>query len=381
MQEETSVRKGLTHTVKITVRRRARRCGRTVKNLLRPARTAAALVGAVSIDSVQPRSELIAENALLRQQILVLRRAAPPGPRLHHEDRLILVVLARLNTAWRDALHLVQPDTLLRWHRDLFTLLWRRRSRGRGRSRRLRAEVIDLIQTMATANVLWGAERIRGELLKLGIRASKRTVHKYMRSLRPRDKPRQTWGTFLRNHTHDMWACDFLQLYDAWFRPIYAFFIVTHGSREVVHVNVTRSPTDAWVAQQLREATLFDAAPRFLIRDNDGKFGSDFAAAATSVYLDVVTIPPKSPNLNAICERFLGGLRRECLDHVLILGEDHLRRVLAEWVGHFNGGRPHQGIGQRIPSQRQRPGRADPRGPIVAFPVLGGLHHDYRRVA
>ena len=228
---------------------------------------------------------------------------------------------------------------------------------------------------------LWGAERIRGELLKLGIRVSKRTVQKYMRSVRPRGQHGQTWGTFLRNHTHDIWACDFLQLYDAWFRPIYAFFIVAHGTREVVHVNVTRSPTDAWVAQQLREATPYDSARRFLIRDNDGKFGRDFAAAATSADIDVVPIPPRSPNLNAICERFLGGLRRECLDHVLLLGEDHLRRVLAEWVGHFNGGRPHQGIGQRIPNQRQRPGRVEPCRRIVAFPVLGGLHHDYRRAA
>ena len=371
----------LTQAVKIAVRRRFHECGRTIKNMLRPVRTAAALVGAVSIDAVRPRSELVAENALLRQQILVLRRAAPPRPRLHREDRLILVILARLTPAWRDALHVVQPDTLLRWHRDLFTLLWRHKSRRRGAGRRLRAEVIDLIQAMATANGLWGAERIRGELLKVGIRVSKRTVQKYMRPVRPRGQHGQTWGTFLRNRTHDIWACDFLQLYDAWFRPIYAFCIVTHGSREVVHVNVTRSPTDGWVAQQLREATPYDTGPPFLIRDNDGKFGSDFAAVATSADIDVVPIPPKSPNLNAICERFLGGLRRECLDHVLILGEDHLRRVLAEWVGHFNGGRPHQGIGQRIPNQRQRPGRADPHGRIVAFPVLGGLHHDYRRAA
>ena len=349
--------------------------------MLRPVRTGAALVCAVSIDAVRPRSALVAENALLRQQILVLRRAAPSRPRLHAEDRLILVFLARLNTAWRDALHVVKPDPLLRWHRDLFTLLWHHTSRRRGARGRLRVERIDLIQAMATANGLWGAERIRGELLTLGIRVSKRTVQQYMRSVRPRGQHGQTWGTFLRNHTHDIWACDVLQLYDAWVRPIYAFFLVAHGTREVVHVNVTRSPTDAWVAQQLREATPYDSAPRFLIRDNDGKFGRDFAAAATSADMDVVPIPPRSPNLNAICERFLGGLRRECLDHVLLLEEDHLRRVLAEWVGHFNGGRPHQGIGQRIPNQRQRPGRVEPCRRIVAFPVLGGLHHDYRRAA
>ena len=371
----------LVKAVSTVVVRPGRRLGQTLKTLLRPARTAAALAGAVTVDTFRPRSQLVAEIALLRQQILVLRRTAPQRPRLQREDRLILVLLARLDSAWRDVLLVVTPDTLLRWHRGLFTLLWRGKSRRRGQFRRLRAEVIELIKAMAKANVLWGAERIRGELLKLGIRVSKRTVQKYIRSVRPRGDRGQTWGTFLRNHSHDIWACDFLQLYDAWFRPIYAFFIVRHGSREVVHCNVTRAPTDQWVAQQLREATPYGEGPRFLIRDNDGKFGSNFAAAAVGAAIDVVTIPPRSPNLNAICERFLGGLRRECLDHVLILGEDHLRRVLTEWVGHFNGGRPHQGIRQRIPSRRQPPGRAEPLGSIVAFPVLGGLHHDYRRAA
>jgi putative transposase len=291
------------------------------------------------------------------------------------------VLLARLNTAWRDALHLVSPETLLRWHRSLFTRVWRRTSRGTVRPRRLRSDVIALIKAMATANRLWGAERIRGELLKLGIRVSKRTVQKYRRSVRPRATPGQTWGTFLRNHTHDIWACDFLQLYDAWFHPIYAFVIVCHGSREVVHANVTRAPTDAWVAQQLREATPYNAGPRFLIRDRDHKFGGQFAAVAAGANLVVVTMPPQSPNLNAICERFLGSLRRECLDHILILGEHHLRQVRAEWVEHFNGGRPHQGIGQRIPNQRRQSGHVDTDGSIVAVPVLRGLHHDYRRAA
>ena len=368
-------------TTTSTVERGGHRVGQIIKTLLRPVRTTAALTSAAALDAVRPRSELVAENALLRLQILVLARAAPPRPRLFREDRLLLVLLARVNTAWRDALHLVQPDTLLRWHRDLFTLFWRRRSRGTPRSRGLGAELVELIRTMANANALWGAERIRGELLKLGLRVSKRTIQKYLRACRPRAGRGQTWRTFLRNHAAEIWACDFLQLHDAWFRPLFAFVIIRHGSREIVHVNVTRSPTDAWVAQQLREATPYEQAPRFLIRDHDGKFGSHFAAAADGAGIDVVTIPPKSPNRNAICERFLGGLRRECLDHILILGEDHLRRVLAEWVRYFNAGRPHQGIGQRIPSQPGLPDHTAPGGQIVARPVLGGLHHDYRRAA
>jgi hypothetical protein len=364
-----------------TVERGGHRVGRIIKTLLRPVRTTAALTGAAALDAIRPRSELVAENALLRQQILVLARAAPPRPRLFREDRLLLVRLARVNTAWRNALHLVQPDTLLRWHRDLFTLFWRRRSRRPHRSRGLGAEVVELIRTIANATALWGAERIRGELLKLGIRVSQRTIQKYRRACRPRAGRGQTGRTFLRNHAPDIWACDFRQLYDAWFRPLFAFVSIRHGRHEIVQVNVTRSPTDAWVAQQLREATPYEQAPRFLIRDNDGKFGSPFADAADGAGLDVVTIPPKSPNVTAICERFLGGLRRECLDHLLILGEDHLRRVLAEWVPYFNAGRPHQGIGQRIPSPPRLPDPTAPGGPIVARPVLGGLHHDYRRAA
>ena len=236
----------LVQVVTVTVVRRTRRLGRGVTNLLRPARTAAALVSAASLDALRPRSALMAENAFLRQQIVALRRAAPRRPRLHREDRLILVLLAGLDRAWRDALFVVQPDTLLRWHRDLFTLVWRRKSRRRDGPRRLRTEVVDLIRTMATANVLWGAERIRGELLKLGIRASKRTVQKYMRTGRPQRERGQTWDTFLRNHPHETWACDFLQLYDAWFRPIFAFFIVSHGTREVMTPRVPRSRPDPW---------------------------------------------------------------------------------------------------------------------------------------
>ena len=364
-----------------TVGRGGHRVGQIIKTLLRPVRTTAALTSAAALDAVRPRSELVAENAFLRLQILVLARAAPPRPRLFREDRLLLVLLARVNTVWRDALHLVQPDTLLRWHRDLFTLFWRRRSRRTHRSRGLGVEVVELIRAMAHANALWGAERIRGELLKLGMRVSKRTIQKYLRACRPRAGRGQTWRTFLRNHAAEIWACDFLQLHDARFRPLFAFVIIRHGSREIVHVNVTRSPTDTWVAQQLREATPYEQAPRFLIRDNDGKFGRHFAAAADGAGIDVVTIPPNSPNQNAICERFLGGLRRECLDHILILGEDHLRRVLAEWVRYFNAGRPHQGIGQRIPSEPRLPDHTTLDGPIVARPVLGGLHHDYRKAA
>lgn len=368
--------------VKNALVRLAHGVGCVAKRLTEPARSVTIVTAGMACDCVRSRASLLADNALLRQQVIVLRRSVK-RPALNRTDRVTMVLLAGFNRTWRDALHLVQPDTLLRWHREFFKNVWRRKSRPKGQPKRLAQEAIDLIKEMAVSNATWGAKRIRGELLKLGIRVSKRTIQKYMRQVRPPGKRGQTWETFVRNHTNDIWACDFLQLYDAWFRPIFAFFVVKHGSREVVHFKVTRSPSDEWTAQQLREATPWGAGPRFLIRDNDGKYGPKFAAAAIGAGTDVVSIPPKSPNLNPICERFLGSVRRECLDHVLILGEEHLQRVLREYVGaYFNVARPHQGIEQQIPcavgTTSEHPSSI---GRVVARPILGGLHHDYQRAA
>ena len=220
------------------------------------------------------------------------------------------------------------------------------------------------------------------ELLKLGLRVSKRTIQKYIRLVRPPGKRSQTWHTFITNHSDDIWACDFLQLYDVLFQPIFAFFVVNHGTREVVHFNVTRWPTDAWTAQQLREATPFCEGARYLIRDNDDKFGPKFAAVAKGTGIEVVPIPPRSPDLNPICERFLGSVRRECLDHVVILGECQLRRILGEYVEtYFNRARPHQGLAQKIPAPVSPPPIPKLERKVVALPILGGLHHDYQWAA
>jgi transposase InsO family protein len=177
------------------------------------------------------------------------------------------------------------------------------------------------------------------------------------------------------------WACDFLQVYDVWFRPIFAFFIVDVNTKRVVHVGVTRAPTEEWTAQQLREVTPFGRGPQSLIRDGDTKYGAAFDRVAEGASIEVVQIAPCAPRMNSVCERYIGGVRRECLDHVIILGEDHLRSVLSEYAkGYFNAARPHQGIGQRIPSGK-RTITSDATGKIAAFPVLNGLHHDYRRAA
>ncbi len=206
--------------------------------------------------------------------------------------------------------------------------------------------------------------------------------------------PNQDWRTFLHNHAHQVWACDFLPVYDLFFRPLF-IFIVELGTRRVLHFNVTRSPTDEWTAQMersavLREATPFGHAPRFLIRDNDSKYGGKFRRVAVSTGIEVLRTPYRAPRANAFCERYLGSVRRECLDHRLILSEAHLHRVIKEYVEYYNSARPHQGISQTTPQRSSSPMEEVPpgadgtdaaSGKIISFPVLGGLHHDYRRAA
>ena len=240
-----------------------------------------------------------------------------------------------------------------------------------------------MIQEMARDNRLWGAERIRGELLKLGIHVCKRTIQKYMRAVRTTRPRGQTWRTFLHTHAQQIWACDFLPVTDLFFRSLFAFFLIELKSRKVIHVGVTRSPTDAWTAQQLREATAFGIGPKYLIRDNDSKFGVDFARVAKTSGIEILKTPYHAPRANAICERFLGSVRRECLDHLLILHEKQLQRVLNAYVAYFNQARPHQGIKQQIPEPKAESDTSTSHacGKVISFPVLGGLHHDYRRSA
>jgi putative transposase len=332
------------------------------------------------VDHVRSRTELVQENALLRKQLEVVCRQIR-RPQLRRTDRAVLVLLARLTPRWRQAVLLVQPETILRWHRQGFKLLgWHRSKRGRRRPR-MSGETIALIERMARHNRLWGAERIRGELLKLGIHVAKRTIQKYVQHIRgPRPRARgPSWATFLRHHGHEIWACDFLQAYDLLFRPIFAFFVIELSARRVVHVAVTRSPSSAWVTQQLREATAWGEGPRFLIRDHDDKFGSRFDTVAGATGIRVLRTPVRAPNANAVCERFLRSVRAECLDHLIILGEAPLRAILRSYGVYFNTARPHQGIGQKVP--HGPPESPTAGGAIVELPVLGGLHHEYRRAA
>jgi putative transposase len=343
--------------------------------------TATPVVGALR-DVARSRHELILENALLRQQLLVLQRQNK-RPRLLGWDRAVIVGLASRVATWKNALLIVKPETVLRWHRELFRWHWQRKSEPKrpvGRPQ-LPKEQVALLRSMATENLTWGAERIRGELLKLGLPIAKSTIQRYLKGRRAAPRGSQTWLTFLHNHASAIWACDFLQLHDLWFRDLFVFVIIELSSRRVVHFAVTCHPSEGWVGQQLREATPFGEAPRFLIRDNDRKYGTTFDRVASGAGIRVLHTPHNAPRANAYCERFWGSLRRECLDCLFILGERHLRYCVQEYVHYFNHARPHQGLAQAIPMSPLLPVSDRPDGEIISRPVLYGLHHDYQRQA
>jgi putative transposase len=337
------------------------------------------LISGVLSDLARSRSDLIVENALLRQQLIVLHRQVK-RPQLTQSHRFLLVLLARFSRFWKQALHIVQPDTLLRWHRDLFRFFWRLKSKRKNNKPMIPPETIDLIRKMAKENHLWGAERIRGELLKLGIKVCKRTIQKYLPKVRKSPSSSQTWTTFVKNHVGDIWACDFTVVYDWLFRPWHIFVMMELKTRRIVHSAVTKSPTDDWIAQQLREATPWAKGLKYLLHDRDSKYAAHFSAVAAGSGIQELRTPYRAPRANGVCERFMGSMRRECPDHTIILQGRHLSRVVREYTNYFNQERPHQGIGQRIPDHYDLP-TSNLTGNISSRAILGGLHHSYFRMA
>jgi len=326
-------------------------------------------------DLTRSRTDLVVENALLRQQLIILKRQVK-RPQLTDPDRFRLVLFSHFAKFWKQSLHIVQPETLLRWHRELFHFYWKRKSQGQPK---ILAETIDLIRKMAVENSLWGAERIRGELLKLGIAVSKRTIQKYMPKARPSHTANQTWATFLKNQSREIWTCDFTVMYDWLFRQWYIFVVMDLKMRRIVHMGVTKYPTDAWTAQQLREATPWGRGPKYLMRDRDSKYATHFSAMAISSGIQKLQTPYRTPQANGICERFMGSLRRECLDQILFQDCRHVQRVVSEYIAYFNQERPHQGIRQRIPDDYDLPRSKPTRARVKSKAILGGLHHSYSR--
>ena len=274
-----------------------------VKHWLKPATPT--LISGLLSDLLRSRTDLIVENALLRQQLIVLNRPMKRLP-LTNPDRFRLMFLAHLTGFWKQSLHIVQPDTLLRWHRELFRFYWRRKLQGKPK---ISAETIELIHKLARENRLWGTERIQGELLKLGIEVSKRTIQKYMPKDRKSHVSSQTWATFLKNQAGAMWACDFTVMHDWLFRPWYIFVVMDLKTRRIVHTGVTNFPTDDWTAQQVRGATPWGKVPRYLIRDRDRKYAGHFSAMVANSGIQELKTPYRVPQANGVCDRFMGSLR------------------------------------------------------------------------
>ena len=318
---------------------------------------------------------LVLENLALRQQVAILRRTAP-RPRLRPSDRLFWVALRRMWSGWDDVLALVQPGTVVAWHRAGFRLFWTLKSGRPGRPR-AHDEVRGLIRKLSHDNPLWGAPRIHGELLKLGFVVSESTVQKYLRCRRRRGGG--TWRAFLRNHAAATLAVDFVVIPTATFQLLYGFVVLEHGRRRIRHVDVTAHPTAEWAAQALLEALPWECAFKHLVRDRDGIYGARFRERARAMMLQEVLSAPKSPWQNAFVERCIGSIRRELLDHVIVLGADHARRLLQQYARYYHGDRTHLGLLKDAPDEREvEPPSA---GRIEARPVLGGLHHRYFRRA
>jgi putative transposase len=323
------------------------------------------------------RKALALENAALRHQIEVLQRNCS-RPTLRWRDRAFWDILSCVWPDWRRSVYIIQPDTVLRWHRQGFRFYWRWKSRYRwpGRPKATR-EVRELIRQMSTANPLWGAPRIHGELLKLGIEVSQATVSKYM--VKPEHRPSQSWQTFLTNHAADMVSIDFFTVPTATFKIFYVFLVLDNARRKIIHFNVTTNPTAAWTGQQIAESFLWETSPTYLIRDNDAIYGFEFTHRVSAMGINQVRTAKRSPWQNPYVERLIGSIRRECLDHVIILDGRHLKRVLKEYVDYYHQSRTHLGLEKDCPETR--PIEPVEMGYIGAEPVLGGLHHRYTRRA
>jgi len=332
------------------------------------------LVLAVLASLFKSRAELEVENLVLRQQINVLRRRTPKRPALTNVDRLLFVWLYRWFPSTLGALAIVRPETIIRWHRGGFRAYWRWRSRNRVGRPRVSVELRTLIREMSWMNPLWGAPRIHGELLKLGFDVAQSTVAKYMvRRLGP---PSQGWKTFLRNHVPHIGAIDMFVVPTVGFKLLYGLVIIRLNRRHLVWINVTSNPTADWIARQITEAFPWDEAPRYLIRDRDASYGHVVTRRLATMGIRDRQTAPRSPWQNGHVERLIGSIRRECLDHVLVLGEGHLRRILNTYADYYNALRTHRSLTKDTPLHRV----VERLGTVTSRPILASLHHQYCRI-
>ena len=323
------------------------------------------------------RHDLGLELAALCQQVGVLKRKRP-RPRLDRCDRLFWLALRRIWSRWTDALLIVKPDTVVRWHRAGFRLYWRMLCRHRPSRPKLPLEVQELIRRMAVENPTWGAPKIHGELLRLGFEVGERTVSRYLARFKRRGDPSKLWLTFLKNHREAIAAMDFFTVPTATFRLLYCFFVISHDRRRIVHFNATEHPTSPWVVQQLREAFPEDSAPKYLILDRDKKFGNDVTEMLQSMEIRIKRTAFRSPWQNGVAERWVGSCRRDLLDHVIVFNEAHLRRLVRDYIRYYHEDRTHDGLGKDTPNRRPIEQRKNQKATLLSLPRLGGLHHRYK---
>ncbi|MBD3236690.1 MAG: transposase [Candidatus Eisenbacteria bacterium] len=336
----------------------------------------ATLLGVIT-GMFRSRASLQIENMALRHQLGVYHRTCR-RPRVRPRDRIFWSWLSRIWSDWREALVIVQPETVIAWRRRKFREYWARLTRS-GKPGRpvVPREVRDLIRRMSFANPLWGAPRIVGELSKIGIDLAKSTVERYM--VRRRKAPSPTWRAFLKNHARDIVGVDFFVVPTVRNQVLFAFLILAHHRRRVVHFNVTANPTAEWTAQQIVEAFPWDEAPSYLLRNRDRIFGESFCRRVRSMGIEQVVTAARSPWQNPYVERLIGSIRRECLDHVIVLNEQHLMRILRGYVCYYHRWRTHQGLEMDCPEPRTV--QPPDQGAVSDVPEVGGLHHHYERVA
>ena len=328
----------------------------------------------VARSRLKSRARLEAKNVVLRQQVIVLSRKSLARLRLWNTDRLLFVWLYRLYPSILDAITIVKPETVIRWHQRGFRAYWRWKSRRRGGRPRINREIRDLIRQMSRENPLWGAPRIHGELLMLGIDVAESTVGRYLP--RHRHQPSQGWKTFLRNHAAGIASIDLFVVRTISFKLLYGLVILHHARRRVVTIGVTSNPTAEWLAGHVTDAFPWDEAPRHLIRDRDGAFGPAYTRRIRAMRIRDHPTAARSPWQNGHVERLIGSIRRECLDHFIVFGEAHLRGVLKAYAAYYNEVQTHLSLDKNVPDFR-RPSLV---GHIAVAPILGGLHHQYVRV-
>ena len=316
------------------------------------------------------------ENLALRQQLAIYKRKQR-CPHIEGRDRWFWITLSVLWKDWRRAMVVVHPDTVVRWQRERFRRYWSHLSKRRGKIGRpsISLQIRKLIRTLAEANPLWRAPRVHGELLKLGIAVSERTVSRILHTVkRP---PSQTWKTFLKNHIGEIVAVDFFTVPTIRLQVLFVFLVIEHQRRRVLHFGVTENPTSEWTAQQMAEAFSERDAKRYVIRDRDAIYGNAFRRRIDSLAMKEIVTTARSPWQNAFAERLIGSIRRECLDHVMILNRRHLRRLLKSYFTYYHQSRTHLALGKDTPYKRA----VMPKGEIIVFPEVGGLHHRYERRA